>query len=66
MKNYLANWNIIRFVRLVMGIIITLNGALTHEWMILALGGVFTLTAILNINTCATGNCTAPGAKRRI
>ncbi|WP_410221141.1 hypothetical protein [Pedobacter sp.] len=66
MKNYLANWNIIRFVRLVMGIIITLNGALTHEWMILVLGGVFTLTAILNINTCATGNCTFPGAKRRI
>ncbi|MCJ0743757.1 hypothetical protein [Pedobacter montanisoli] len=66
MKNYLANWNMIRLIRLAMGIIITVNGALTHEWMILILGGLFTLMAILNINTCATGSCTVPRTKRRI
>ncbi|HAO06212.1 MAG TPA: hypothetical protein DCQ50_04280 [Chryseobacterium sp.] len=66
MKNYLLNWNILRFLHLVIGITIIVNGIITHEWIIALFGGIFTLMAILNVNTCATGNCAVPKTKRRI
>jgi hypothetical protein len=58
MKNkILANWNFIRIIRLIVGIIIIIE-AVTSKNYILAIPGVFFAgMAVLNSSCCNNGNC---------
>ncbi|MGJ1264838.1 hypothetical protein [Sphingobacterium spiritivorum] len=61
--NYLRSWNVIRLLRLVMGVVITIQGLMASYWLIAGLGALFTLLPILNINTCSSGACEVPRRK---
>lgn len=59
MKNYLKNWNIIRFLRLVVGIFVVVQGIIAQEWMFVFLGGLFALMPLVNVG-CGTSGCQTP------
>ncbi|MDM1046965.1 hypothetical protein [Sphingobacterium hotanense] len=61
--NYLRSWNVIRLLRLAMGVVITIQGVMASHWLIAGLGALFTLLPILNINTCSSGACEVPRRK---
>lgn len=57
MKNYLRNWTIMRFLRLLIGVIIIIQGAYENQWMIVGLGALFTLLPLFNVSACGMGSC---------
>lgn len=57
MKKYLSNWSFMRVFRLVLGLIIVGTGIYNSEWIIVFLGGYFSLMSILNIGCCAGSSC---------
>ena len=62
MKNYLRNWNLIRFVRLALGIAVIIQGVQANEWMFVGLGVMFSLMPIFNLG-CSSGNCNVPNRR---
>lgn len=67
MRNYLMRWNFMRFIRLVLGVAILIQGINNAEWFFAIVGGLFSVLALLNVSTCGlAGNnacCTAVNAK---
>jgi hypothetical protein len=63
MDNYLKNWNFMRLLRLALGIIIMVQGALSKEWIFVAMGALLTLMPLLNMGCCSTSGCNTPIAK---
>ncbi|MDO5636891.1 MAG: hypothetical protein Q4G18_06535 [Myroides sp.] len=63
MKNYLRNWNFMRVLRLALGIFIIVQGIQANQWMFVALGGLFSLMALLNIGCCGAAGCNTPVSK---
>lgn len=57
MKNYLRGWNFMRIIRLVLGIVIIVQGIQAQQWMLVALGGLFTLMPLFNIGCCGAAEC---------
>lgn len=62
MKNYLKNWNIIRLLRLIVGIFVVIQGIIAREWMFVFLGGLFALMPLMNVG-CGTSGCQTPRYK---
>lgn len=62
MKNYLRNWNIMRFIRLALGVAIIIQGVQASEWLFVVLGVMFTLMPIFNLG-CSSVNCSVPNKK---
>ena len=54
-----------RIVRLVLGIIVIVQGIQANEWMFVALGGLFTLMPLLNIGCCGTAGCSTNYSQRK-
>lgn len=63
LQNFFRNWNIIRIIRLVLGIAIIAQGARSGQWSLLLVGILFAAMPIFNIGCCAGGNCTVPPPK---
>lgn len=57
-QKILNNWSFIRFVRLGLGIAITVQSAMANNWPIAILGLLFTAMTVFNIGCCGTGGCT--------
>ncbi len=57
MKQYLQNWNVMRLLRLAMGILTGVQGLQSGEWLIASLGGLFSITALLNVGCGSTAGC---------
>ena len=57
MKTYLKDWDLMRVLRLALGIFILVQGITTREWMIAVLGGLFALMPLLNIGCCSAAGC---------
>ncbi len=57
MKQYLRNWNVMRLLRLAMGILIIVQGLQSGQWLLAALGGLFSLTAVLNAGCGSSTGC---------
>lgn len=57
------NWNVIRFLRLIMGIAILIQGFMAKDVLFGIAGLLFTGMALFNLGCCTTGNCAAPPAK---
>lgn len=55
----MKSWGWMRVVRLILGIIIVVQGIMMREWLYMILGGFFTLFAIMNVGCCGT-SCTVP------
>lgn len=53
----LSGWSFMRILRLVLGIIIVVQGIATKEWAFAVLGSLFVMMPLLNIGGC----CGAPG-----
>lgn len=65
MKNYLRNWNFMRFARLAMGIFVAVQGFLYNEWIFVILGGLFALMPLMNVGCCVTNTYSAPRQTRK-
>lgn len=63
MKNYLKNWNFMRLFRLVLGVLIIMQGVHTGQWVFILLGCLFSLMPLLNIGCCTTSGCSTPTSK---
>ncbi|MDD3005564.1 hypothetical protein [Flavobacterium sp.] len=64
MINYLKNWNIIRILRLVMGIFIIIQGVMYNQWIFVILGGLFSLLPLLNAG-CGASGCSVPKQRNK-
>ncbi len=63
MNKLLKNWNLMRIIRLALGVIIMIQGVQTKEWIFVVLGGLFSIMPLLNIGCCSTGTCNTPQRK---
>jgi len=63
MKNYLKTWDLMRVLRLALGIIIIVQGVQAKEWLFVAIGGLFSLMPLLNIGCCGVSGCNTPVSK---
>ena len=60
MKRRLTGWNVVRIIRLLLGIAALIQGIIEKEtWMFVA-GGVLLLGAILNLGCCGSSGCSLP------
>ncbi len=59
----LNNWNFMRWMRLGLGIAITVQSIYNHESAMIPLGILFAGMAVLNIGCCAGGTCSIPARK---
>lgn len=57
MKTLLKSWDISRLLRLAIGIAVAVQGILVTDWMLIILGGLFSLMALMNIGCGVNGNC---------
>lgn len=65
MKNYLKKWDLMRILRLVIGVIVIGQGISAGQWTIVGLGAVFTLLPLFNASMCSIGACSVPVKKVR-
>lgn len=65
MKNYLRNWNFMRIIRLLLGVVIIVQGFQSNDWIFVGLGALFTLMPLLNIGCCGTSACNIPNPKNK-
>lgn len=63
MKNLLSNWNFMRALRLILGVIIIVQGVQQKEFMYAFAGVLLTGMAIANIGCCGVGGCQVPTKK---
>lgn len=57
MKKIMKSWNLMRVIRLVLGVIIIFQGIYTKDYAIALLGTIFTLMPIFNVGCCANNAC---------
>lgn len=57
MKNYLEGWNVMRLLRLILGIIIIVQGIQGSDWSFILLGSLFSLMPIFNVGCCGASGC---------
>ena len=60
MKHWLKTWDLIRLVRLALGIAIIYQGLMSQQWIFVILGGLFSLMPLLNIGCCGPEGCEMP------
>ena len=57
MKTIVQGWNFMRILRLVLGIILTIQGIVVAETITIILGVLFAGMAVANIGCCGTNGC---------
>ena len=55
-----TGWHLMRWLRLIFGIIFVVQAIQTHDMMLGALAGFFLITSITNTGCCGGGSCAAP------
>lgn len=63
MSNFFRDWNVIRIIRLLLGIAIIAQSVRSGHWALMIAGVLFSLMPIFNIGCCAGGNCSTPVGK---
>ena len=63
MKKYLSNWNIMRVLRLALGVFVIVQGIMDNQWMLAAFGALFALMPLMNISCCGTTGCRIPNIR---
>ncbi|MBK6640656.1 MAG: hypothetical protein KBH11_01160 [Bacteroidia bacterium] len=59
----ISNWNLMRVVRFIIGIIILIEGINSRQWIPGIVGGIFLIQAILNVGCCGSEGCNVPESK---
>lgn len=62
MIEYFSKWNLSRIFRLLMGSIIVMQGIEARQWLMVGLGGIFSLMAVFNIAMCINNSCAVPAS----
>lgn len=57
MKTILQSWNFMRILRLVLGIVIAIQGIVVGEAVTIILGLLFAGMSVANIGCCGTNGC---------
>lgn len=60
MNRYLRNWNYMRLLRLALGIFIIVQGIIEQQWLLVAMGSLFSLMPLMNIGCCGVSGCNTP------
>ncbi len=63
MSNFFRGWDVIRIIRLLLGIAIIAQSVRSGHWGLMIAGILFSLMPIFNIGCCAGGNCSVPVGK---
>jgi len=59
-----SNWNIIRFLRLGIGLVILVQAVMAADILFGLIGLLFTGMAVFNASCCGAGACAAPPANK--
>lgn len=62
-KIYLSQWTIMRFLRLIMGILIVIQGVKAEQWLIAGIGVLFSILPLFNMGCGVNGTCDIPNRK---
>lgn len=57
MKSYFRSWDLMRVLRLALGIFIIIQGIIAKEWLLAGLGGLFSLMPLMNVGCCGVSGC---------
>lgn len=57
MRKIFEGWNLMRLLRLLMGIFILVEGIKSQQTLFIILGVSFSILPLLNIGCCTTGGC---------
>lgn len=60
-----SNWSLMRFLRLVMGIAILVQGIIVNDIMFVIAGILFTAMPVFNIGCCGAAGCAVPPVKKQ-
>ncbi|WP_240775499.1 hypothetical protein [Sphingobacterium psychroaquaticum] len=63
MNRYLRNWNLMRVLRLALGIFIIVQGIMEQQWLLVGMGSLFSLMPLMNIGCCGVSGCNTPVRK---
>lgn len=66
MKSIFKNWDLVRTIRLILGIIGVVAAISINDYFLMALGGIFILQAILNLSCCSAGCGSSNTGSRQI
>jgi hypothetical protein len=58
-----TGWNFIRWLRLIAGVVIAVQGIQLHDAVLGFIGGLFALQALTNTGCCGIGGCAVPARK---
>lgn len=65
MKDYIRKWNAMRIMRLIIGMVVIVQGIQGEQWILVGLGTVFSLMPIFNVG-CGIGGCNVPQQRSRV
>ncbi|MDD2961554.1 MAG: hypothetical protein PHR45_05680 [Muribaculaceae bacterium] len=57
MNRLISNWNVIRIVRLLLGLGIIAWAVIANEYVFVILGALLAIQALLNASCCCAGGC---------
>jgi hypothetical protein len=59
-KDFLKGWNITRIFRLILGVVIIIQGVKANDWMFIILGSAFAAMPLFNVGCCSNESCETP------
>ncbi len=59
-----SNWNLMRFLRLALGIAIIVQSVVAKDWTMGIVGALFTVMPVFNIGCCGAGGCATTPQKK--
>lgn len=66
MRSLLTNWNAMRILRLVLGVVVIVQGVNNGEALYFVLGGMLVLMALANAGCCGAGGCAVDTRSNRV
>lgn len=64
MLTVLENWNLMRILRMGMGLWLIYSAFADHQPLLGLMGGLFALQAALNVGCCGGGGCASPNLRQ--
>lgn len=65
MRQWIQSWNLMRLLRLAMGIAIIFQGIDLEQWLFVAIGVLLALMPLFNIGCCGTNGCSTKISKSK-
>ncbi len=66
MKNYFAQWNVMRIIRFALAIWIISEGLYRQEWLLAFAGVLFSLMPLFNVGCCSVSACDISQSKTHV